>query len=315
MTSALPTTSSPVNQPRVIPLDLTRQVPAGMELRGLSQPQSDGKNYYRTPLGQQSEVLFTAPAPAWAQFEYHLYSPGSAVTGQLLMDGQPLGEQLFPAGLNQQLAVQGSFVAAGRHTLTLVYRCLPACQEPPLQYWTKLTLVEDPRVQAAERGAGLGVQQLWLNAPQSVLDITGAAPMTFDGANFRRPLEQPSFTLTWPQDMRALNVGFTLNGSRPFRASVRIGDKVIDAEQGDEHRAVHLTESLVPYGGAHAVTVQVECLDGGKGCASLYFPRVSVLAYGAWAQRLPLALAAAFLLIGATAALLRLRPGAGAGRS
>lgn len=262
-------------KPTVTVYDLTRNVPEGVSLSGLSVPKFDGANYYRQPTAQSSTVGFLTTGTRFVQFEYQLYSPGSAVTGQATLDTAPLGTSSFPAGRFVQNAIQGTFVDAGKHEVSLASTCVPACAQPFSQYWTKLTVIEDTRVRARE-DTGLGTERLWLNAPGTELKVSGVGPVSFDGFNYRRPIDAPAFTLSWPGGRSPLNVGFTVNSNQPFRVTTKVGNEILSVKRGDARTQVTPSLSLIGHPDARSMTVQVDCLNGTPGCAGLYFPNVGL---------------------------------------
>lgn len=292
---------------KVMVYDLRQAVPDGVTLAGLSAPEFDGVNYFRHPTAQISTVGFSTAGQRFVQLEYQLYSSGSAVTGQPGLDGQALDKTTFPAGKFDPIAVQGGFVVGGEHTLSLAYACVPACAQPPNQYWTKLTVVEDVRVRASE-DTGLGTKRLWLNAPGSELKISGTGPVSFDGVNYWRPIDAPAFTLGWPAGWQPLNIGFTINASQPFRVTTRVGKAVVSVKRGDRSTSVDPVLSLVGYPDARSVTVQVECLNGTPGCASLYFPKVGLRTPPAVSVPPVISGGLTLMLLGAAALLLGFGP-------
>ncbi|MFC5847251.1 hypothetical protein [Deinococcus petrolearius] len=262
-------------KPTVTVYDLTRDVPGGVSLSGLSEPKFDGVNYYRQPTDKSSTIGFSTSGTRFVQFEYQLYSPGSAVTGQATLDGASLGTASFPAGRFVQNAIHGTFVDAGKHEVSLASTCTPTCAQPFSQYWTKLTVIEDVRVRARE-DTGLGTERLWLNAPGTELKISGTGPVSFDGVNYRRPIDAPAFTLSWPAGRSPLSVGFTVSSNQPFRVTTKLGDEVLSVKRGDARAQVTPSLSLIGHPDARSVTVQVDCLNGTTGCAGLYFPNVGL---------------------------------------
>lgn len=293
-------------RPKVTVYDLTREVPEGLSLSGLSVPKFDGANYYRQPITPISTIGFSTTGTRFVQFEYQLYSPGSAVTGQVMLDTTPLGSKTFPAGKFVDNAVSGEFVPAGQHQVSLSPVCNPACKELPNQYWTKLTVIEDARVRASE-DTGLGTERLWLNALGTELSVTGTGPVSFDGANYRRPIEADSFTLVWPKSRQPLNVGFTVNSGQSFRVTTKIDNKVLSVTRGDARTGVSPVLSLVDHPQAHSITVQVDCLKTPR-CASLYFPNVSVRTPPAFPAPPMVTGGLMLVLLGATALLLGFGP-------
>lgn len=295
-------------KPNVTVYDLTRTAPEELKLTGLSAPKFDGVNYFRQPTGPVSTLRFSTAGSRFVQFEYQLYSPGSTVTVKAALDGAVLDQRTFPAGKFIDNAVWGGFVPAGQHRISLTYSCSPGCTQPLSQYWTKLTIVEDERVKAHE-DTGLGTERLWLNAPASELKISGTGPVSFDGVNYRRPVEEGGFTLSWPEGKQPLNVGFTVFSVQPLRVTTRVGNELISVSRGDGRAQVSPVLSLVGHPKARSVTVEVECLSGGQGCASLYFPYVSVLSPAPLTQNLPMASFGAVLLLTVITALLGFFPG------
>ncbi|WP_156372761.1 hypothetical protein [Deinococcus sp. Leaf326] len=246
-----------------------------MSLSGLSVPKFDGANYYRQPTTQPSTIGFSTTGTRFVQFEYQLYSPGSAVTGQAMLDTIILGSKTFPAGKFVDRAIWSGFVPTGKYHVSLTYTCNPICGQAPSQYWTKLTVIKDARIQAKE-DTGLGTERLWLNAPDTELNIIGTGPASFDGMTYRRPIEAPAFTLSWPSGRQPLNVGFTVNSNQPFRVTTKVGDEVLLVKRGDARTQVTPNLSLIGHPDARSVTVQVDCLNGTPGCAGLYFPNVGL---------------------------------------
>lgn len=262
-------------KPKVTVYDLTRNVPEGISLSGLSVAKSDGANYYRQSTAPSSTIGFSTTGTRFVQFEYQLYSSGSSVTGRATLDRISLSTVSFPAGRFIQNAVQGTFVDAGKHEVSLTSACVPACVQPFNQYWTKLTVIEDMRVKARE-DTGLGIERLWLNAPGTELQVSGVGPISFDGVNYRRPIDAPAFILSWPGGRSPLNVAFTINSNQPFRVTTKVGNEILSVKRGDAQTQVAPSISLVGHPDARSVTVQVDCLNGTPGCAGLYFPNVGL---------------------------------------
>lgn len=92
-------------KPTVTVYDLTRSVPEGVSLSGLSVPKFDGANSYRQSTAQPSTIGFSTTGTRFVQFKYQLYSPESAVTDQAMLDHTPLGAAVFPAGRFVQNAI------------------------------------------------------------------------------------------------------------------------------------------------------------------------------------------------------------------
>lgn len=262
-------------KPTAMVYDLTRNVPEGVSLSGLSVPKFDGANYYRQPTAQTSTIGFSTTGTRFVQFEYQLYSPGSAVTGQATLDTTPLGMFSFPAGRFVQNAIQGAFVDAGKHEVSLASTCVPVCVQPFSQYWTKLTIIEDARVKAKE-DMGLGTERLWLNAPETELNVTGTGSVSFDGANYRRSVDAPTFTLSWPEGRLPLSMGFTVTSKQSFRITVKTGNEILFVGKGDAQTPVTPSISLIGHPNAQSVTVQIDCIKGGFNCAELYFVSVAL---------------------------------------
>lgn len=164
-------------------------------------------------------------------------------------------------------------MAAGTHEVSLASICVPACAQPFSQYWTELTVIEDTR---AREDTGLGTERLWLNAPGSEMNVSGTGPVSFDGVNYRRPIDAPTLTLSWPGGRPPLNVGLTVNSNQPFHVTTKVGDEVLSVKRGDARTQVTPNFSLIGHPDARSVTVQVDCLNGTLGCAGLYFPNVGL---------------------------------------
>lgn len=275
-------------------VDLREQVPPGWALQGLSAPQWDGRNVYRSPTGPESQVQFTASDVRFVQFKYELQSPQEDVEGRVWLNGRLLDAFDFRVGQFGERLVAG-FGQPGGNTLRVEYLCGSApCRGVPIyQYWTQVSLLTPQR---AREETGPGVQRWWLDGFQTPLTVSGTGPTLFDGANYFRPIRSPSFTLGWPGGARPLHVAFQINGRGPFEASARVNGQVVWSQRGDERAYVTSILSLAGRRDVREMDVRVSCAAGPGDCASLYFARVAVIPQEIGAERTPLWVAGALLL-------------------
>jgi hypothetical protein len=177
-------------------------------------------------------------------------------------------------------------VGLGRQNVTIDYLCQGApCRVAVNQYWTRLTLV-DPQPMTARENAGFAVERWTLDAPASPLQIVGAGPRLFDGNHYFHRILGPEIQLMWGQKIRPLNISFQLYATEPFRVTTRVNGAIVSVKEGDRATGITPTISLVGFPQARSVSVSVDCLTTGTGCAVLYFPQVSVIS--AWAGLSPL---------------------------
>jgi hypothetical protein len=160
----------------------------------------------------------------------------------------------------------------------------------------------------AREDTGLGTERLWLNAPGTELKVSGVGPVSFDGVNYRRSIDAPSFTLSWPEGRLPLNVGFTVGANQPFRVTTKVGNEILSVKRGDARTQVIPSLSLSGYPDARSVTVQVECLNGTPGCAGLYFPNVGLRTPPAFPASPVVTGSVTLVLLGAASLLLGFGP-------
>ena len=283
-------------KPEIKIYDLTRTVPSGVELSGLSTPRFDGVNYFRQPTGA-SRIEFSVSRPSFVQLEYQLYSSEAAVTGQTSLDGVPLARSTFPAGKFIANSMLGEFIEAGTHQFEISYSCVPTCTEPFNQYWTKLHVI-DASQQKATEDAGLGVMHWNQYAPASPLQLTGTNSLEFDGVNFWRLIQVGGFHLKWPAETKILNASFLINGNQNFKVVTKLGREVLATERGTAKQGVYTRLGLVGKSTERGLTVEVKCLETPRmPCTTLYFPQISVQTPPPlWQASLPGATIGAFTL-------------------
>ena len=256
--------------------DLRTALPAGWTQTGLSAPQSDGVNLYRTPTAAQTILTFDAPAETYMQYRYQLYSPAQKVSGRVSLNGQLLDTFAFPVGRFQNREVSG-FTRVGTNTLTVDLSCgSSACVLPTVQqYWTQVSLVP---VRTPVMAVGLGVERWWLDAPGSLLSVTGTGTLRYDNVNFLRYLTGQQLRLSWPAGTRVIDASLQIAADQPFRATFLADGTVIKQIRGDALSTAAPTLSLVSRPGTTALTVKVDCLSTpALPCARMYFARVSAV--------------------------------------
>lgn len=256
--------------------DLRAALPTGWTQAGLSAPKSDGVNLYRTPTAAQTTLSFTAPAGNYVQYRYQLYSPSQGVTGRVSLNGQPLDTFTFPVGQFQNREASG-FARAGINTLTIDLSCgVSACALPAVQqYWTQLSVVS---ARAPVTSVGLGVERWWLDAPSSLLSVTGTGPLRYDNVNFLRYLTRRELRLSWPAGTRVIDASLQIAADQPFRATFLADGTAIKQIRGDASSTAAPTLSLVSRPGTTALSVKVDCLrTPALPCARVYFARVSAV--------------------------------------
>lgn len=286
--------------------DLTTEVPSSWQIIGLSAPQSDGVNIYRLVQKTQSAVLFHSVQDQFVQLRFQLYSPTTTATGVVKFDGKKIGSAVFPRGKFAENYEAGGFVGRGDHTITIDYNCgNQNCRGLVSQYWTRVTFIHAKM--PTRTASGLNAERWWLDAPGSLLSASAIAPPQFDGSNYFRKVQNPEFTLSWLVDTNPVNISFSLYAKEPFRVKTRVGGQTISDVRGDAAMGVTPTLSLVAFPHSKSVSISVECLKTGHGCAVLYFPSISVLkspvgfSSAAWIVILPgvlLLLAGLFWLLG-----------------
>lgn len=258
-------------------VDLTRQVPPGWSVSGLSEAESDGVNLFRRPTAPESRVVFTTDRPRLMLFRYQLSSGVSDVRAEVRLNGEKLGEQTFARGTFGEAEEVGGFSRAGQNTLSVRYTCMhKGCLPSVQQYWTGVRLTAPASERAREAGS-VGTELWWLDAPRSPLSVHGTSPLRHDGAHTYRRIQEKAFRLGWSEDARVLNAGFTVYGSEPFEVRALVGGKPVYSARGDAKVQVSPTVSLVPFSGTRALDVQVRCLQTQGPCASLYFARLTVM--------------------------------------
>ncbi|GAA5534871.1 hypothetical protein [Deinococcus aluminii] len=273
-------------EPRLI--DLRTAVPTDWSLTGLSAPQWDGVNFYRTPSAPSSRLTFTTAAPRFVQFRYQLFAPETAVTGRVFLNGHLLDTFTFPAGEFVSREATG-YTRAGDNTLILEYLCgSSVCRDVPIrQYWTQVTLATTSQ---ARTDVGLGVERWTLDAPGSPLNVQGTGRLLFDNENYFRFVQGREFTLGWPEGTHVLDTSFQVSADEPFRVTARVDGQIVTQKRGDRTTSVAPTLSLVEHPRATSLQVQVDCLSSHKNCARLYFTRASVVPPNVAAPPTPTAL-------------------------
>jgi len=258
-------------------IDLTRQVPPGWSVSGLSEAESDGVNLFLRPTAPESRLLFTTDRPRLILFRYQLSSGASDVRAEVRLNGEKLGERTFTRGTFGAAEEVGGFSSAGQNTLSVRYTCVQeGCLPSVQQYGTGVRLTDPPSLTAREDGS-VGTELWWLDAPQSLLTVSGTSPLRHDGVHTYRQIQEKSFRLGWSQDARVFNATFTVYGSGPFEVRALVGGKTVYSARGDAKVQLSPTVSLVPFSGARALDVKVECLQTQGPCASLYFARLTVM--------------------------------------
>ncbi|MDP9764009.1 hypothetical protein QO006_001434 [Deinococcus enclensis] len=281
--------------------DLRTEVPPAWNLSGLSAPRWDGVNYFRAPTAPESSLTFPVELPQFMQFRYQVYSPETAVTGRVRLNGELLDTFVFPAGKFVTREV-GAFIQPGKQRLTVEYRCggEPCSGVPLNQYWTQVRLTNSANLPSWQ-ARGLGAGQWRADAPGSPLKISGTEPLLFDGINFYRRITQPDFQISWPPELRPLGVSFYVGSAEPVQVTVKLGDEVLFQGRSAAKAGLAPAISLVGRPEARSLTVRVDCQSGEAGCANLYFNRLSSLTpvsppgLGGWAG--PGALLLALLLL------------------
>lgn len=267
---------------------------------GLSAPISDGDNLFRSMTGSSSSIAFPSDQAKYLLLRFQLFSPATDVRSEVYLNGTLLGETRFPRNHYAGVTEMGGFTRQGQNVLTIDYHCGgQTCRTPVLQYWTSLEFRLPVNTHAREQ-VGLAAERWQLNVPDTPLNIIGASPMLFDGANYFRQVKGEGFRLSWAEHARPLNVTFQIEAAEPVRVISRVGEQtvsVVSSEAREEGRqTVSPAVSLLTHGEAQALNVEIQCLQSGIGCAALYFPSVTVLPepvnapFHAWAAVLVAAL-------------------------
>ncbi len=261
-------------QPQII--DLTREIPQGVKVSGLSAPKFDGANYYRQPVGPESGVDFTVPQTSFVQLEYQLFSPDKDINSALKLDGKTIGTAPFPAGKFLSNIQLGDFVAPGPHHFELAYDCLNSCTKIS-QYWTRVHLLDASQLSAIEP-VGFSAEHWKHYAPVTPLKIEGTGSLNFDGVNYWKAVQASQVRISWPPDIKPLDISFQLNGSQDFRVTTRLGNKVLGVRTVKAKQGIDNRFNIVGQSQEHTLTFTVECLNGPRTtCTSLYFPEMTVL--------------------------------------
>lgn len=266
-----------MTQPEFNLFDLRTEVPLSWTMSGLSAPRWDGVNYFRSPTASESSLTFPVERPQFMQYRYQVYSPETAVTGRVKLNGEVLDTFVFPAGKFVTREVS-AFVQPGQQRLTVEYRCGgESCSDVPInQYWTQIQSMPTDGILSWE-ARGLGAGQWRADAPGSPLKLSGTEPLLFDGVNFYRRISQPSFQISWPPEVRPLGVFFYVGSAEPVQVTVKLGDEVLFQQKAAAKVGLSPAISLVDHPDARSLTVKVDCQSGEAGCANLYFSRLSSL--------------------------------------
>ena len=268
----------PLANPDQTTTDLSRQVPPGWSVSGLSAPKFDGVNFYREA-GPVGEIRFSTSGPRYMQFQYQLFSPNSPVQGRLVLDGQLLGNYTFPAG-QFVTVLPGSFIGAGKHILRSEQSCRFAC--PINQYFAQVKLAA---VLPGSRSAGLGASRWLLDAPQPDFSVKGLSATQFDGVNYFRALNslQP-VTFTFPAKIRptdfyymtfsnsaAYQLNWSLDNGSSVTPRLVLGNKTPDPVFLPSQKYFGRTLALFRTYPLQKLQLQVSCQDGTASCLPIRF--------------------------------------------
>lgn len=256
--------------PQVI--DLRTQTPAGWQLLGFSEVQSDGVNPFRVP-ALTTQVRFSAAQDTYLRFQLQLYAP-QEVTATVQLDGRSLGEFHF-AGGRYVTVYPSAFVTAGAHTLTFHQHCASACTI--LQYHAEAQLYPPEVAPLSTQRVGYQAWRWDLNTPRPTLTVRGLSEPQYDGSNFFRLLPglTPA-TLEMPAGQRPTNLRVLLHADNGAARLVWTAQGQPLAARNDDDQAFaspgHEVVQNVPLVFPRAVTqleVHAECEGGGSGCLPL----------------------------------------------
>lgn len=257
--------------------DLTAQLPAGWRIEGLSESRFDGANYFRAVTRPSSSLSFSSDQANYLFFRYQLFSQGLDVTARVRLNGELLGKTTFPKNKYAGIAEVGGFTQRGQNTLSIEYRCGDrTCDKPIYQYWSSIDLRPLVTLEARE-SVGLAAERWNPNVPDTPLRIEGAVPLLFDGANYFRQIKGESFKLKWVEKARPLNAIFRIESSEPVQVISQINGRTVSTIRGDGNSVLSSAVSLVAFRDAKEIDIEIKCSDSGTGCATLYFPALTVL--------------------------------------
>lgn len=258
-------------------VDVMTRLPEGWKFEGLSEPRFDGANYFRAVTDPSSSFAFSSDKTNYLFFRYQLFSHYSDVTAQVRLNGELLGKTSFPKGKYAGVAEVGGFTRKGQNILSIDYRCQgQACGKPIYQYWTSIDL-RPPVTLNARENVGLAAERWSPNVPDSPLRIEGALPLLFDGANYFRQVKGESFKLKWMEKTRPLSATFQIEAAEPVKVVARVNGRTVSMVSGDGSSVLSAAVPLSAFKDFREVEVEIKCSDSGVGCATLYFPALTVL--------------------------------------
>ncbi|GGR08755.1 hypothetical protein [Deinococcus ruber] len=253
--------------------DLTRDVPPGLTLKGLSAPVFDGINYFRRLDPAGGSLSFTLTRPEYLQLNLQPYSTENVVI-DVTLDGRSAAHLQTAAKqfLTSSLVIPAS---SGVHALTLSARCGQAICKPDAVaiYWLKLDRLTSPD---PVKQVGWHAVEWRGDAIKSPLSVSGTTRVQFDGVNLYRNTTAP-VKILW-NNKSALSLNFETFTPKTLAHSVRVmgnGQTLYRKDVGGGIFFNHQVD-LKKYPDVHEITLEVTCKQQICQTAHLYFPRLVI---------------------------------------
>lgn len=258
-----------VQMHQVQEINLMQGLPPGWRLKGLSEPYSDGTNFYRRPTEDKSELSFNLGQLYFIQFQYQLYAHHSAI-GTVKFDNQIIDVHTFSAH-GSKIERMSFFAPAGPHKLQIDYSCSDDnCIDSHLrQYWTRIKLVSNITA-SSNRLVGISARQLRLNTPASNINIQGTGPLLFDDVNYYREMMGRPIRLSWPVDIRPINMNFHIESSLSSNLVIRTNGKEIYQKRLAPHQGLIQTIPIYDALNSNYISIELNCIKKVDICGNLY---------------------------------------------
>jgi len=196
---------------------------------------------------------------------------------KVILNKKEIGKYLFRKGAFDDVIHVGSFTGSQINKLEIEYMCgKPNCLKNVRQYWSKVHVINNTDEKLNE-AVGFRVNRVMASDLGSKVNILGAGPIFYDGANYTRKLYGDSGSISW-FGMNPLSAGAYIYAPQKFTVRTFVQGKTVAVQQGDKDNGVSVAVSLARFPEARSVSFRVECLGSPvkTGCAYLYFPQVAV---------------------------------------
>lgn len=254
-------------------IDVISDVTTAGQPTGLSAEVYADPAPYRILLDNRISFKINVKHNAFVYFDGSVSVGNNNLNSNLYVDGKRKATiSLEGRGVKSSVA-GGEFVEPGNHVIDIDYKCFSnPCADEIRQYSGRLSIVKLSN-DIPDRQRGPRTKELFLDAVDSKIKLSGIGAPRFDGNNIYYPMKNGKFRMSWKEG-DIIGVNFYVYSNTQSKIEIKDNNNILfKGTLSNEGKTV---EAFVKQKDASYIDVNINCNTKNETCLQVYFVKMYV---------------------------------------